>query len=158
MLLAPMVKAHDIDVPEPQVLFQEPGLSAEVEPDEATWLRIAPVQTHESLATFRTAVKPGIQGANQEFLDRLHRRWAFSTDPPQPTEALSCPALIVTARQDPLVGYRDAWPLLQRMPRATYVALDRAGHGVGSDQRVIVRALVQEWLDRVEHESAAPSR
>ena len=39
------------------------------------------------------------------------------------------PTLIVAARQDMVVGYRDAWTILESYPRATFAVVDRADHG-----------------------------
>ena len=57
-------------------------------------------------------------------------------------------------RQDSAVGYVDAWHVLENYPRATYAVLDRAGHGLGEEQKGLFRALAGEWLDRVEESSA----
>jgi pimeloyl-ACP methyl ester carboxylesterase len=57
---------------------------------------------------------------------------------------------MLTARQDHLCGYRDAWDLLDNYPRATFAVLDRAGHFVNIEQDVLCQALMREWLDRVE--------
>lgn len=56
------------------------------------------------------------------------------------------PSLILTGRPDRLVGYWDAWRLLERFPRATYAVLDAAGHGLQIEQPALFRALVGEWL------------
>ena len=81
-------------------------------------------------------------------------RFSFDVDVPVPLCA--GPSLIVTGRQDVDVGYRDQWRLLMpQFPRATFIALDRAEHGLPIDQAGLYRALVDDWLDRVE-ESLAP--
>ena len=66
---------------------------------------------------------------------------------PQPFPA---PTLIVAGRQDSIVGYRDAWRILESYPRATIAVLDRAGHCLEIEQARLFHALVSEWLDRVE--------
>jgi pimeloyl-ACP methyl ester carboxylesterase len=53
-------------------------------------------------------------------------------------------------RQDAAVGWRDAWKVIEQYPRASFVVLDRAGHGLGVEQRGLFQALTAEWLDRVE--------
>nr|POE85421.1 ab hydrolase superfamily protein yisy [Quercus suber] len=62
------------------------------------------------------------------------------------------PTLILTGRQDTDVGYRDAWPLVASYPRATFVALDRASHGLPVDvmETSLFEALTGDWLQRVE--------
>jgi len=41
-------------------------------------------------------------------------------------------------------------PALDSYPRASFVVLDRAGHALSVEQKTLFRALVNEWLDRVE--------
>ena len=60
------------------------------------------------------------------------------------------PTLILSGRQDIAVGYKDSWDLLENFPRATYAVLDRAGHFLSIEQRALMQALVNEWLNRVE--------
>lgn len=65
--------------------------------------------------------------------------------------------LLVTGRPDSTVGYAGAWDLLEDYPRATFGVLDRAGHALPHEQPELLRALVPEWLDRVdEHRGPLP--
>ena len=57
--------------------------------------------------------------------------------------------MIITGRQDSIVGYRDAWNILEKYPRATYVVFDRAGHQL-EDKTGLVNVLMNDWLDRME--------
>ena len=158
MLWAPSVASADGEhhLPPPQTLARDADALATLEPDEALWTRAAVVQTAETLAAFRASVKPGLQAADVAFLQRLESAdfvFSFAVDAlPAPFPA---PTLILTGRQDSMVGYRGAWDLLERYPRATFVTLDRAGHALAEEQQALFRALVGEWLDRVE-EYASP--
>lgn len=60
------------------------------------------------------------------------------------------PTLILTGRQDAVVGYRDAFKIIEKYPRATYCVLDKSGHTVQIDQEKLFNTLVEEWLYRVE--------
>lgn len=60
------------------------------------------------------------------------------------------PTLILTGRQDNVVGYQDAWDLNVNFPRATFAVLDRASHFLSIEQNALMKALIDEWLDRVE--------
>jgi pimeloyl-ACP methyl ester carboxylesterase len=53
-------------------------------------------------------------------------------------------------RQDHVCGYREAYQLLDNYPRASFAILDGAGHVLPFEQKTLFRALVSEWLDRVE--------
>ena len=143
------------DLPPHQVLMHDPDFVSAIKEDERMILQVAVVQSLERLAGFRAAIKPGLAVADHAFLKRVAANPAFSFDVDKPGEPFPAPALIVTGRQDSLCGYRDAWTLLDNYPRATFVVLDRAGHGVSNEQQLLYRALVSEWLDRVEEYSAA---
>ena len=60
------------------------------------------------------------------------------------------PSLVLTGRQDSECGYLDAWDLLEDLPHATFAVLDRAGHAVAEERQPLFRALVDDWLDRIE--------
>jgi pimeloyl-ACP methyl ester carboxylesterase len=92
--------------------------------------------------------------ADLEFLNRIHadvRTYALSDDPATRFEG---PTLIVTGRQDTMTGYADAWSILDDYPRATYAVLDQEGHGLPVGRTALYRALVADWLDRIEHPDA----
>jgi len=55
----------------------------------------------------------------------------------------------VTGRHDHVVGYRDAFGLLEHYPRATFAVLDDAGHNAILEQPRVVGALLTEWLRRL---------
>jgi pimeloyl-ACP methyl ester carboxylesterase len=62
------------------------------------------------------------------------------------------PTLMLLGQQDTSTGYRDAWPILEQYPRATFAVLDKAGHNLQIEQADLFTAFVSEWLDRVEAE------
>ena len=59
------------------------------------------------------------------------------------------PTLIIAARQDVTVGYRDAWDILESYPRATFAVLDRADHVWPLETPNLLAALVEDWLARI---------
>lgn len=60
------------------------------------------------------------------------------------------PSLILTGRQDSVVGYQKAFELIENFPRGTFAVLDRGGHYLSLEQQNLMHNLVNEWLDRVE--------
>jgi pimeloyl-ACP methyl ester carboxylesterase len=68
---------------------------------------------------------------------------------------LDKPTLILTGRQDNVVGYQDAWGLIENFPRATFAVLDRASHFLSIEQNTLMKAHINEWLDRVEESREA---
>ena len=117
-------------------------------------LKTTVVQNRETLAGFQDWIRRAEKMLDKPFISRLRENVTFSFDVRTLPEPFLRPALILTGRQDSEVGYRDAWDLVEDYPRATFAVLDRAGHSVPYEQERLWKALVNEWLDRVE-ESAA---
>jgi len=53
-------------------------------------------------------------------------------------------------RLDSTVGYAAAADLLEHYPHASLAVLDDAGHALPHEQPELLRALLAEWLTRVE--------
>ncbi len=86
---------------------------------------------------------------DDNFATRLQSGFSFDIDKlPKPYDK---PTLFLLGRQDHIVGYRDAWQILENFPRATFAVLDQAGHGIaGMEQIQVSQSLINDWLDRVE--------
>jgi pimeloyl-ACP methyl ester carboxylesterase len=147
MLCVPQVKADpaEAQLPPRTAIVEDQAIAAELGPIANLMVvqnpRVAEA-VRELLAEVRIADHP--------FNDRLEEAGPFSFDVDTLPTPFGAPTLIVTARQDDLCGYRDAWDLLDTYPRATFAVLDRAGHFVNIEQDALCQALMGEWLDRVE--------
>jgi pimeloyl-ACP methyl ester carboxylesterase len=108
------------------------------------------VQTAETLERYERYVTPATRLADQGALARIGERWELTTRL-QDEDPYPFPTLLVTGRQDSTVGYARAWEMLEHFPRATFAVLDRAGHALPHEQPELMRALITEWLDRVEN-------
>ena len=143
-------------VPPHRVLVEEPGIQAEIAPAEMDFYEMAVVHTRKWLDYQRGFPQvPEEELGDFEFLSSIRDRpekYALSFDVDD-VEPFPGPSLIVTGRQDSSVGYRDAWNIIEKYPRATYVVLDRASHEL-EEKGYLVSALVNDWLDRVEEYAA----
>jgi pimeloyl-ACP methyl ester carboxylesterase len=139
---APPAQAH---LPPRNTLVEDPALADEIGPVA----NLIVVQSHTVVEAVRDVLAQ-VQIADHTFLARLEAAGPFSFDVDTLPSPFGGPTLILTARQDNLCGYRDAWDLLDNYPRATFAVLDRAGHFVNIEQDVLCQALMREWLDRVE--------
>jgi pimeloyl-ACP methyl ester carboxylesterase len=158
LLTAPGILA-DISkrtLPPHVTLFDDKEAIAEMEPEQAKDLQGLAVALTRKLADYMKAnIYPAVEIADHKFLNSLDKHWAFSFDVDTPTNPFTQPTLILTGRQDSIAGYVDAWNILENYPRATFVVLDRAGHGLQVEQESLFRALVNEWLDRVEESTVS---
>ncbi len=110
----------------------------------------AVVESVDDARAFLQYVLPGLEGAEQRALDRISQRYSLDSEPEDAhPEPFAQPTLHITGRQDDVVGYSDAWARIEHYPRATFVALDAAGHNLLFEQFGLCAALVGEWLERV---------
>ncbi|WP_342565419.1 alpha/beta hydrolase [Paenibacillus sp. FSL R7-0345] len=89
----------------------------------------------------------GCKIADYDFLSKLQRNYGFSAN----IDGLvfNKPTLFTLGRQDAVVGYKDAFSILDNYPRATFAVLDRAGHNLQIEQAQLFESLMYEWLERV---------
>ncbi len=149
----PMVIAThaERDVAPAVILRDEPGILDGVGLiDAAEFREIAVIIDGPAWDSFATTVLPAEAAADDPTLERIGRRYAFTTDVDAIGEPFDRPSLIVVGRQDSVVGYRDALRLVERYPRATFAILDGAGHLLEGERPALFAALVDDWIDRVE--------
>lgn len=155
LLTVPLIVADDAKrhVPSHVTLVADSMLATELEPDKAEMFQFAVVQSRKVVeymrANFPSASETGDHAFQVKLREHLEN-YAFSFDVDALPKPCPAPTLIVTGRQDSMVGYRDAWEILENYPRGTFVVLDRSGHFLGIEQEDLFHALVGEWLDRVE--------
>jgi pimeloyl-ACP methyl ester carboxylesterase len=137
-------------LPKPLVVHQDPAFLAALRPDEQDMLGFIVVQSLALLQEDREVFRPAGKIADKAFLQRLKQNYAFSFDVDTLPVPFPAPALFLTGRHDNWCGYHDTYTLLDNYPRATFAVLDRAGHMLALEQKSLFRALVTEWLDRVE--------
>jgi pimeloyl-ACP methyl ester carboxylesterase len=153
LLICPMIVPNHAkrSVPPHVTLVKDPALLSGLESGEREEFEsFAVVQSQRIWERTRDEVLTGIKVADEGFLTRLQAHgypFSFDVDAAPPFEK---PTLILVGRQDAMVGYRDAWEILENYPRGTFAVLDRAGHNLQIEQEVLFDALVNEWLDRIE--------
>lgn len=143
------------DIPAHQVLHSSVDPAETLDPGEASTYRdYFVVQTKQTLERFRKHVAPSADLTDDAALARMGANWTFSASPEKGPKYRH-PCLIVTGRQDSVVGYAGDWDLLDHYPRATFAVLDRAGHALPHEQPDLLKALITEWLGRVREAESA---
>lgn len=124
-------------------------------PVAEAYAEMAVVQSIENAQAFLDHAHPGMAAVDEAGLERIAARYALDREPEDAHPApFTQPTLMVTARQDQVVGYEDAWARREHYPRATFVVLDAAGHNVHLDRPRVTAALITDWLDRVRAATA----
>lgn len=111
------------------------------------------VQSERIYERYQNEVMSGVKIANGDFLQSIMKNgYGFSFDLDKIDEKFNKPALILLGRQDDCVGYKDAWGLLDKFPRATFSVLDSAGHNLQIEQEEVFNSLINGWIERVNNE------
>ena len=105
------------------------------------------VQTPEMLERYERHVLPAAALVDEAALERIGERWELAD---QHAPVYAGPTLVVAGRRDSTVGYAAAADLVDHYPHATLAVVDDAGHALPHEQPDLLRALVAEWLARVE--------
>jgi len=105
------------------------------------------VQSPEMLERYERYVRPAAALVDQAALERIGARWELAGDH---GPAYGGPTLVVAGRLDSTVGYAAAADLLDHYPHASLAVVDDAGHALPHEQPDLLRALIGEWLTRVE--------
>lgn len=129
-------------------------------PADADWLDGAPDAFHEHLeraiGNRSRAVVQRVLAAleaagpgNEDYQDALQGGDAyFLADEDEDSAVFDRPAVVVTGRQDRIVGFADQFRRLTAYPRGTFVAADLAGHYLPYERPEVLRSVSLDWLNR----------
>ncbi len=132
------------DVPEHRVVAGSGEIGDDV------FLSYFVIQTQEMLERYERYVAPAFALVDRAALERIGERWALT---PGHTPAYPGPTVVVAGRLDSTVGYAVAADLVGHYPHASLAVIDDAGHALPYEQPELLRALLAEWLARVERSS-----
>ena len=128
------------------VVEQDDELLASLNDDESdSFTLMNVVLTRDVWERYRTYLIPALESADWDFLNNV-LEGSFSFDPDDLKEPCTIPCLIIAAKQDTEVGYKDQFDLMEKYTNATYCAVERAGHNLQIEQPEIFGSLVKNWL------------
>ncbi|MBP3810669.1 MAG: alpha/beta hydrolase [Clostridiales bacterium] len=94
---------------------------------------------------YKKYLMPALAAADWDFLNNV-LEGSFSFDPDSLDEPCMVPTLIIAAKQDTEVGYKDQFDLMKIYPNSTYCAVENAGHNLQIEQPEIFEGIVKDWL------------
>ncbi len=154
LMNVPRIEPNDqkANLPKHRILRDDKEFLEALQPNEEGIKEMVVVQSMDLLHTFRNSIFPAMNIADDEFLKRLHKleNYTFTFNVDFLKEPFPAPTLILTGRYDQWCGYREAYQILDNFPRGTFIVMDCAGHALSIEQKSLFRALVGEWLNRVE--------
>ena len=128
------------------VVEQDDELLASLNDDESdSFTLMDVVLTRDVWERYKTYLIPALESADWDFLNNV-LEGSFSFDPDDLKELCTIPCLIIAAKQDTEVGYKDQFDLMEKYTNSTYCAVERAGHNLQIEQPEIFGSLVKNWL------------
>lgn len=155
LLLCAMIDPREDEeknLPERQVIWKPEQLDfIDEDSCEYKYMDMAVVATPQMYEKWQNIILPALGIADMEFLSNHCDMW-YSPDFQKSVDQITFdkPSCILTGRQDHLVGYKIAYELVERFPRATYAVLDSAGHLLEGEREPLFGQLVKDWICRVE--------
>lgn len=150
-LLVPVVRwGADRALPEEPVVEADEALLARVpDADRELFRYVMARHTEPSWELFARYVRPGFAAHDRAAAAELEADFLLPHWPEHRAPQHRGHHLLVTTRQDALVGWRDQLALLDHYPRMAAAVLDGVGHNPQVEAAETVRTLVGQWLDRL---------
>ena len=117
--------------------------------DRRAYQHTAVIRNEQNWKLFEQHILPGLQSFNPEAVKQIDSNGSISLQSSDMSSDV--PTLILTARQDNMVGYEDALTILSLYPRSTFAIIDAAGHTLHLDQQELVVSMASEWATRVRY-------
>lgn len=102
---------------------------------------------HTSYGHFKTHLMPGWRAHDRSAANELEANFLLTNQPEQNAPTHNGPHLLLTGRQDALVGWEDQLKLLEHYPRMSAVVIDGAGHNPQLEATETVNNHITRWLD-----------
>lgn len=155
LMICPVIVATHSkrDTDEKVVLYKdEEFLSSLTEEERENFESMHVVLNKENWERYNKEIYQSVKCADSSFLRYLMvKGYDFSFDVDKLEKPYEKPTAFIMGRQDSVVGYRDAFQILNNYPRASFTILDRAGHNVQIEQEKLFNEVVTEWIDRVNN-------
>ncbi|WP_405173103.1 alpha/beta fold hydrolase [Paenibacillus sp. FSL H8-0260] len=154
LLIAPVIVSEPSkrNLPEKRVIKADSSLLSRLPLEDASeFAAVSVIQGEEEWVRFNREILLPSRKADHSFLTQVRNNgYGFTFEMDTDTTINEYPVLIITGRHDHIVGYKDAWGILDEYPNGAFSLLDLAGHHLQIEQPNIFNALVNNWLDELE--------
>lgn len=132
----------------PHRVVEDDGAADDVDDDvRGDYVGYFQVRTAETRERFERIVRPVLGRYDGETVESIMSNDGLDPDPD--AAPFGGPAAIMAGRDDTLVGWRAQRALVDLHPRGTFVIAADAGHALLHERPDLVRAVIDDWLDRV---------
>lgn len=153
-MLCPEIIANNSarNVPVRIPVITDKSFLASLDPAQrSVYTKTSIIETRENFEKFNKYILPAFSSLNKQTIDSIASNTELIGIPEPKSYKFYRPTLFITGRQDNLVGYIDAYNIIENYPHASYAILDGAGHTAHLDQSTLVDSLIQNWLERINN-------
>lgn len=113
--------------------------------DRDSFTQMNVVLTRPVWERYERYLMPALAAADWDFLNNV-LEGSFSFDPDDIAVPCTIPCLIIAAKGDSEVGYKDQFDLMNLYTNSTYIAIENAGHNLQIEQPELFESTVENWL------------
>ena len=113
--------------------------------DRDSFTQMNVVLTRPVWERYERYLMPALAAADWDFLNNV-LEGSFSFDPDDIAVPCTIPCLIIAAKGDSEVGYKDQFDLMRIYTNSTYCAVEKTGHNLQIEQPEIFESLLRSWL------------
>lgn len=149
LLVCPVITSKRT-VPKHIILKKNPKLILSLSKQEKEEIKDLNTQTKYLWEKHKKYILPALKINNLAFIEKLKNSgYYFSFDVTKFKKKLKKPVLIITGKQDSVVGYKNTMDIIDNFPFCSNIILDHAGHGLVFEQEKLFRILVKDWLKKL---------
>lgn len=152
-LLVPVVYPLHVDrtLPKHEVVIEDTSYTANLEKEYLLLLREGnAVITERVVKRQEEEIDKAVARGNEKFLEIYQQTGYQATfDVDKNSENNDIPVFILVGKQDSVVGFQDQFNLSMRYKRASYVAVDGAGHGLQYEQEESFNRIFRMWISEI---------
>lgn len=154
LLICPVIIANYFkrSLPKHIIIDKDEGLLSGLGKEDAVnFNSMSVVQNKEIWERYKQEIIPAVNLADSSFTKEFQEKgYKFSFNVDKLHRKFDKPCTFIFGRQDSVVGYKDAWEVLDNYPRASFIVLDKAGHNLQLEQKKLFEQAAYEWIDRTE--------
>lgn len=152
-LLVPVVYPLHAErtLPKHEVVIEDISYTANLEKEYLLLLREGnAVITERVVKRQEEEIDKAVARGNEKFLEEYQQTGYKATfDVDEESENNDTPVLIVAGKQDSVVGFQDQFNLSIRYKRATFMAVDGAGHGLQYEKEEVFNQIFRMWISEL---------
>jgi pimeloyl-ACP methyl ester carboxylesterase len=111
-------------------------------------MEMAVISNIEILENYEKNIYSGIKRADDRFLEQYRKNgYGYTENVDDIKKPFDKPVVFIMGRQDHIVGYKDAYNILENYTRANFCILDGCGHNLQIEKGEVLEMIIKDFLN-----------